>query len=196
MCLLESIRLEDGVFHHLSYHERRMHRAQQALFGSITIPRLADCLSVPERAQQGLHKCRVVYGQSVEKIEFVPYRPRLIRTLRRVNGDHLHYDHKYKDRRALNELFAQRKDCDDVLIIRDGLVTDTSYANIVFYDGKRWITPDRPLLPGTQRQYLLDQGMITEARIRETDVYSFQEFRIINALLSMNCPTQPINNLI
>ena len=196
MHLLESIRLEDGVFPHLPYHEQRMHRAQQELFGEITISSLARHLSVPEHAQQGLYKCRVVYGRIIEKIEFVPYHPRTIRTLRRVHCDTIDYSHKYEDRQRLNELFAQRDGCDDVLIIRKGLVTDTSYANILFYDGKRWVTPDQPLLRGTQRQHLLDRGRIVERMVRESEVYSFEQFRLINALLEDNYSAKSIINVI
>ena len=194
--LLESIRVKDGVFHHLPYHQQRMHRAQQALFGEVTMAHLANHLSVPEHAQRGLYKCRIVYQEAIESVEFIAYHPKTIRTLRCVSGNNVKYDHKYEDRKALNELFAQRGNCDDVLIVRDGWVTDTSYANIMFYDGRRWVTPHQPLLRGTQRQYLLDQGVITEGPVREADIGSFQTFRLINALLGIGHPAQPVHNVI
>ena len=190
--LLESIKLENGVFHRLSYHEHRMHRAQRTLFGKVTIPHLADCLSAPTHARRGLYKCRIIYQQAFERVEYIPYSPTPIRTLRRVSCSTLAYDHKYEDRSLLNELFAQREDCDDVLIIRDGLVTDTSYANIIFYDGQRWVTPDHPLLAGTQREYLLKQGYVTAIPLKESDIHSFQWFQLINALLGVGQLPQPV----
>lgn len=179
--LLESIRLEDGVFSNLSYHEQRLQQAQRALFGRVTIQALAHHLNVPDYARRGVYKCRVRYGRAVEQVEFLPYHHRPVRSLRRVHCDTINYPHKYADRRLLNELYAQRGNCDDVLIIKGGLVTDTSYANVVFYDGARWVTPVHPLLRGTQRQYLLDAGLIQEVVIEEEDLRHFQQFQIINA---------------
>ena len=195
MNLLESIRVENGRCYHLPYHEQRMHRAQQALFGKVTTLHLAKHVVVPSFAQKGLFKCRVIYQQAIERVEFVPYQYKTIRTLRCVNGGHLDYAHKYEDRRALHELFSQRGDCDDVLIIKKGRVTDTSYANVVFYDGQRWLTPDRPLLLGTQRQYLLDQKLIVAASIAEEDLANFRSFQVINAFREWHHTVLPIHNI-
>ncbi len=194
--LLESIKVHNGRWHNLSYHEERIHRAQQDLFGKVTIARLADQLILPEYTQRGLYKCRVLYGREIEHIEFLPYHPRPVRTLRRVHCNPIDYAHKYADRSVLNELFARREGCDDVLIIKNGRVTDTSYANIIFYDGQRWVTPAAPLLHGTQRQYLLDQGIISEKTIREADLATFQQFRLINALLGTGHPAQVIATIL
>ncbi len=183
MChLFESIRVENGALHHLAYHEQRMQRAQRALWGRITLPALVDSIAVPSRVQQGLFKCRVTYRQTIEHIEFVPYQPKTIRTLRCVHCDDIDYRHKYQDRQPLNELFAQRGTCDDILIIKEGRVTDTSYGNIVFYDGQRWVTPDQPLLRGTQREYLLDQSRIRSVLVTQEDIAHFHSFQVINAL--------------
>ena len=194
--LLETIKVENGIIHHLPYHEQRIHCTQRDLFGKATITRLADQIAVPEQAQKGLYKCRIIYQHTIEQVEFIPYQHRSIRTLRRVYCNTIDYRHKYEDRRSLNELFARRGDCDDILIIKNGLVTDTSYANIAFFDGQRWVTPAEPLLRGTQRQYLLDRGMIEQEIIREADLSDFQQFRLINALLGAEHPAQDITYLL
>ena len=194
--LLESIKVENGQWHHLPYHEQRIRRAQQALFGKVTITHLADRLTIPKHGQQGLYKCRIVYQEAIEEVAFIPYQPKTIRTLRRVHCDDITYDHKYENRRLLNELFDQRGDCDDVLIIKGGLVTDTSYANVVFFDGQRWVTPAHPLLRGTQRQYLLDRGFIEEATVREQDLRHFRQFQTINAFHPLNRPPQVISHIV
>lgn len=191
--LLESIRVEHGLLHRLPYHEQRIHRAQRALLGQVTIHALANRLPVPPFAQRGLYKCRVIYRQAIEHIEFIPYHPRSLRRLRCVNGDYLDYAHKYEDRRPLQSLFDQRGDADDVLIIRHGRVTDTSYANILFSDGHRWVTPARPLLRGTQRQYLLDRELIREEDIREQSLARFQHFQLVNAFREFNDRIYPIS---
>ncbi len=179
--LLESIKLENGHWHQLPYHEHRLQRAQLDLFGEVTIQDLACQITIPNDVRRGVYKCRVLYSQEIERVEFLPYQQRPVRTLRRVHCNDIDYSHKYADRGLLNELFAQRGNCDDVLIIKNGMVTDTSYANVVFYDGQEWVTPAQPLLHGTQRQHLLDGGLIREAIIKEGELPKFQRFQIINA---------------
>ncbi len=185
--LLESIKLENGQWHRLPYHEQRLQQAQLKLFGKVTIRDLAHQISIPDDAQQGVHKCRVVYGEVIERVEFVPYQRRPVGTLRRVHCDTIDYSHKYADRSLLNELYAQRDGCDDVLIIKNGLVTDTSYANLVFYDGQRWVTPAHPLLRGTQRQYLLETGLIHEEEIRENHLFELSPVSSYQCFSRFSC---------
>ena len=42
------------------------------------------------------------------------------------------------------ELKKQQGDCDEILIIRDNHLTDTSYTNVALYDGQQWFTPLYP----------------------------------------------------
>jgi len=55
--------------------------------------------------------------------------------------------------------------------------------NIVFYDGYRWVTPEIPLLEGTQRSKLISDGIITEETITPDDLKKYKKARLINALL-------------
>ena len=82
----------------------------------------------------------------------------------------------------LNELLAQKGDCDEILIIKNGYVTDCSIGNLIFRQGTQWFTPDTPLLEGTQRAKLLTQGRIKVRSILATDLHLFEEVRLINAL--------------
>ena len=65
--------------------------------------------------------------------------------------------------------------CDDILIVKQGFITDTSYSNVLFYNGKEWLTPTHPLLKGTQRASLLDQEIIRVAEIRLEDLHHFKK---------------------
>ena len=96
---------------------------------------------------------------------------REIRSLRLVAADdELDYHLKYADRSALARLLQRRDDCDEILIVRDGAITDTSYSNVAFFDGRKYVTPDTFLLNGTRRQYLLGTGVLTERRITPSDL--------------------------
>lgn len=183
MCrLIESLKILDGQPCHLPYHQARLQQAQAALFGKAGSVVLAEVVQVPAAYCQGLVKCRVLYGKQVEQVTYSTYQRRKIQSLRLVFDNTLIYDHKYEDRRRLAYLFAQRGDCDDILIVRNGLLTDTMYGNIALYDGRRWYTPAAPLLQGTQRQRLLDQGILQTAKIYAKDIQQFSSFRVINAL--------------
>jgi 4-amino-4-deoxychorismate lyase len=70
-----------------------------------------------------------------------------------------------------------------VLIIKNDFITDTSYSNIVFWNGAQWITPDTFLLAGTQRTRLLEEGIILEKKIRAQDLPKYSHARLINSML-------------
>jgi 4-amino-4-deoxychorismate lyase len=75
---------------------------------------------------------------------------------------------------------------EEILIVKNGLVTDTSFSNIVFYDGSDWITPDPPLLKGTKRTRYLRDGEIRTMKIRSSDISHFEKARLINAMLDLD----------
>ena len=59
-----------------------------------------------------------------------------------------------------NQLIEKRKHADDIIIVKNGLVTDSFYANLAFLKNGIWFTPETPLLLGVQRQFLLSQKTI------------------------------------
>ncbi|MGB3144100.1 MAG: aminotransferase class IV, partial [Maribacter sp.] len=82
----------------------------------------------------------------------------------------------------LNALHQQRNDFDDVLIVKNGLITDACYANILFKIGEELITPKKPLLHGTCRARLLATQTIKEKDIHFTKIAEFDYFQLINAM--------------
>jgi 4-amino-4-deoxychorismate lyase len=194
--LLESIKLQDGNFFNLFYHEQRMNRALHILCGADENIHLEEFLLRLDHPKQGLYKCRIVYDENSREVEFLPYSPKSINTLRIIEHDRINYEFKYKDRKTINRLFDLRKDCDDVLIVKRGYVTDTSYCNIVFRKGKRWYTPWSALLKGTQRQKLLQHNVIMEEDIHLEDIHSFETFKLINAMVEFDGPEIEVSNII
>jgi 4-amino-4-deoxychorismate lyase len=194
--LLESIKLQDGAFCNLFYHEQRMNRALHLLCGVQDHFELEEFLTRLESPRHGLFKCRIVYDENSREVEFLPYIPRPVNTLRVVEHDRINYEFKYNDRKNINRLFDLRKECDDVLIVKRGFVTDTSYCNIVFRRGKRWYTPWSALLKGTQRQKLLEHNVILEEDIRVEDISSFDSFKLVNALVEFDGPEIEVSNIV
>ncbi|MBA4409052.1 MAG: aminotransferase class IV family protein [Bacteroidota bacterium] len=181
--LVESLKLKDGFIQNLEYHQNRMDQAMTELFPELAKIDLSKEISIPESCNSGLFKVRVLYGPAIEKIEFEPYRFRIIQSLKVVRHESIDYHLKYSGRRILQELFAQRGNCDDIIIIKNGFVSDSFTANLLFFDGKKWFTPETPLLKGTKRQFLLDQGIISEREIKEEDIPGFEKVGLINALI-------------
>ncbi len=194
--LIETIRLNDGAFFNLEYHQQRMNVAFQNLFPKASLPDLDQLIQTHPFPDKGLYKTRIIYNCESIKIEYQPYQRRNIDSLQIVIDDRIDYSFKWEDRKSLSELLKNKGTADEILIVKDGLITDTSYSNIVFYDGQHWITPTTPLLKGTQRQFLLDHHQISEAKIRVGDLKSFKQAGLINAMMPMEeMPVIAIKNI-
>jgi 4-amino-4-deoxychorismate lyase len=195
MCqLFETIRIFNGKPGNLTLHDKRMNLTRKKIFGRNDTLRLSDYIQVPEEFRTGLTRCRIIYGPSIRSTEYSLYVPAMIKTLKLVYADTLIYDYKYLDRTNLSRLI-NKSIADDILIIKDGFVTDSSFANIVFTDGKHWVTPDTPLLCGTMREKLLIQGIIRKERITINNLSQYTHFRLVNAMLGFGSRILPTSNI-
>jgi 4-amino-4-deoxychorismate lyase len=186
MCqFVETICIENGKPRNLSYHVQRLNLTMRTFFPeSKAIGEHELLTDIPN--VQGLQKARVVYDENgITERSFAPYSIRKINSIAIVEGNDISYSWKSTDRSALMRLREKAPDYDEVIIIKNGCVTDTSYTNLCFFDGKEWLTPDTPLLRGTMRQKLLDEGIIREARILKTDLHKFQSVSLINAMMPL-----------
>ncbi len=196
MCLLvESICLENGKLKNISYHNKRFNLSRKNLFGIDEKVDLNNIIKIPEDIDSSVYKVRVIYSRKIEKIEFEKYVFRKRETLRVIFSDDIDYSYKYLDREKLEELFKLRKECDDILIVKNKHVTDTFASNIIFFDGNKYLTPAYPLLKGTKRQFLIDNGAILEDEILVKDLKHFKGFKLINAMLDFDENMLPIDNI-
>jgi len=197
MCqLLETIRIENGLPLNIAFHNQRFNHARNALYGAIDFLNLEELIHCPDDLKNDILKCRIIYSREVEEITFEPYHIRLINSLKLVNDNSIDYSYKYLDRSHLNLLREQLGNADDILIVKNGFISDTSYANIVFRHNDRWLTPSTPLLKGTKRENYLYSKKIIEELITPNDLHKFSEARIINAMINLeNSPIIPIGNI-
>jgi len=197
MCrLLETIRVESKRFFNLPYHNRRLNRSRRELFGDVPAIDLERVLRIPPGLGTGRFKCRVICNTSIRSVEFEPYELKPVTCLKIVDGRGIAYGNKYADRNSLNRLHALREDCDDVLIVRDGKITDTTYANVAFFTGIRWYTPNTYLLPGTKRRQLIDSGELQTKEIAVSDLSSYVSVALINAMIDLGEVTLPVSSII
>ncbi len=182
--LFETIKVENGFVSNLSYHQNRLDHSYKAIFKKKCPFSLRKIISIPPIFSKRIYKLRFLYNSDKYKLEFFPYKQRIIKSLKIVDGEEVDYAFKFLDRKPLDRLFNLKDKHDDILIIKSGYITDTSIANIVFFDGAKWYTPSTPLLKGTCRERLLKQRKILEEEIKLNDLHKFKGFCIINA---MNC---------
>lgn len=173
-----------------------MNNSRKELFGSGDTFDLCDIIDVPDRHKDGRHKCKVIYSTHIHEVLFEPYPGRSIGSLQIVRCDDIEYSHKYSDRGKINSLFRLRGQCDDILIVKNNRITDTSISNIAFYDGVRWLTPRSVLLRGTKRELLLSQGVIVESDIGVPDIADFEKACLINAMLDLGEAAVKIENIV
>ena len=197
MCLfIETIRIDHGKACNLSRHNRRLNDPRAHFWPESTPLQLRDHLSSLS-CEAGIVKARVVYGEKgIEDVSYSPYAVWHVHSLALIQADHIDYTYKSTGREPLNRLFALRGACDDILIVKQGLLTDTSIANIALSDGTHWYTPAHPLLKGTKRAALLEEGILQEKDIRPEDLPSFSTVRLFNAMIDWGELELPVRNII
>ena len=197
MCLfIETIRIDHGKACNLSRHNRRLNDTRAHFWPESTPLQLRDHLSSLS-CEAGIVKARVVYGEKgIEDVSYSPYTMRHVHSLALIQADHIDYTYKSTGREPLNRLFALRGACDDILIVKQGLLTDTSIANIALSNGTLWYTPAHPLLKGTKRAALLEEGILQEKDIRPEDLPSFSTVRLFNAMIDWGELELPVRNII
>jgi 4-amino-4-deoxychorismate lyase len=177
--LLETIRCEEGVAQHLLYHQRRLDASLHSL--GITVGyNLFDLITPPDNA---LYRCRFLYDEFRYTIEYHSYTPKKITSLRLIHADTLDYSLKYTRRDPLQKLFDQRNGCDDILIVHNDYLADTSIANIALFIDNQWLTPVSPLLEGTTRARLIEEKKIIPAPLRISDVHNASKIALMNAMI-------------
>lgn len=186
---IETLRVDNGNFCNLERHTRRA-------FDTAGI-HLPD-IEIPDSYKSERVKCRIVYSQSgVEEITFSIYNLPTINSLQMVVANDIVYDKKYEDRLAINTLFSLRGGCDDILIVKNGYVCDTSFCNVVFACESKLFTPHTTLLSGTKRSKLIDANVITPTEIRIADIQKYDTIHLINAMIDLSDNvSMPINRII
>lgn len=183
---LETIKALDGKLFNLSYHQKRYESVLKSL-GINDFKNLKEYLNPPT---SGLYRCRLVYDEKNISVTYHKYKKREIKSLKLVYDDKINYSKKSTNRDELNNLFEKREECDEVLIVKNTLITDTTIANVAFYKDGLWYTPKEPLLEGTTRARLLDEGKIIEKDIRVHDLKNYSKLALMNAMLDFDIITK------
>ena len=182
---IETLKVADGKFSNPVPHQKRIQNTLLEIgIHDFILPDF-NSEFIPKDKTQGTIKCRCLYNGKEFKIEYEKYQPRIVKTLKLVCCDSIDYHLKYADRDSLNRLLEKRSACDNILIVKNGEITDTSYSNVVFYDGIDYYTPRSFLLNGTKRQQLIAEGKIKIKKICPSDIKDYKCVYLINAMLDI-----------
>lgn len=178
MYYFETIRCEDYEVFNLPFHEKRVAKTIGLNLN------LQDYIYPPSAK---LFRCKIVYDESgVLNVDYFPYKKREIKSFKLVFNDGLEYSKKFLNRDAIDKLYETKEEADDIIIVKNGLITDTSIANIAMYDGTAWITPKTPLLEGTTRARLLNNCELIEKDISVQMLQNAKKFALMNAMIDFD----------
>lgn len=186
MCpLFESIKIKDGKAFHLNLHQQRMDRSVKQVLGIKNKIKILEILSQRNIPPSGLFKCRISYTDKIIDFKILPYQQKFIKTLKLVECNDIQYPLKFSDREYLNDLLDRKGDADEIIIVKNDLITDSSYSNLVLWNGEDWHTPSTPLLQGTKREYLISKNKIKVVKIGVKDLKKYQKVGLINAMMDL-----------
>lgn len=142
-----------------------------------------DFKSILKSPLNGLVRAKVVFdiNGNLHSVEYFAYEMRDFYEFKLTKID-FDYSKKYLDRSNIEKITPQNS---EIIMLKNDLATDTSIANIAIFDeiSGSWITPKIPLLKGTTRARLLQNGFLKEANITKDMLFKAKRFAIMNAMI-------------
>ena len=178
---IESIKIEDQKAFLLDLHQKRVNQTF-AHFGKEGSIDLAKIFKNLEHDEDGLYKLRIVYDLDKKfTTQLIPYAIPEIENFQLVENNSYDYSFKFEDRKEFERMKTKAK-TEEIIVVKNNHITDTSYTNILFLKGKEWFTPNTYLLNGVMRQHLLHEKKIKETEITLQNIKEFSHFQLINAM--------------
>lgn len=174
----ETIKCDDYEIFNLNYHNKR----------------IANTIGLNLNLQEYIYpfsnellRCKVIYDKNgIIDVRYFPYKKREINTFKLIFDDEVSYSRKYLDRSSLDKLFENKEDCDEIIIIKNKIVTDTSIANIAIYYENIWITSKNCLLEGSTRNRLIDEKILLEKDITVKMLKNASKIALMNAMIDFD----------
>ncbi|CAA7196443.1 MULTISPECIES: aminotransferase class IV [Chryseobacterium] len=178
---IESIKVEDQEVFLLEFHQKRVNQTFSH-FGKEDSIDLAKIYKSLKHKEDGLFKLRIAYDLDKKiRTQMIPYAIPEILDFQLIENNTFDYSFKFEDRKELEKMKTKAK-AEEIIIVKNNHITDTSFSNLLFRKGKDWYTPKSYLLNGIQRQNLLKRKEIKEIEITLQNIMEFSHFQIINAL--------------
>lgn len=178
MQYFETIKCEDFEVYNLDYHHKRI---------ANTIGLNINLQEYIYPISSELLRCKVIYDKNgVVDVQYYPYKKREIKSFKIVFDDEIAYSKKYLNREKLDELYEKRDNCDEVIIVKNEIITDTTIANIAIFYENSWITSKSCLLNGTTRARLIDEKKLIEKDITLDMLKNASKIALLNAMIGFD----------
>ncbi|MCG3685080.1 aminotransferase class IV family protein [Aliarcobacter butzleri] len=174
----ETIKCEDFEVFNLNYHQKRV---ANTIGLNINLQEYINPIS------EELLRCKLIYDENgVVDVLYFPYKKREIKSFKIIFDNEIEYSKKYLNRAKLDELYEKKNDCDEVIIIKNEIVTDTTIANIAIFYENSWITSKNCLLGGTTRARLLEEKKLFEKDITLDMLKNASKVALMNAMIGFD----------
>ena len=178
---IESIKVEDQKIFLKELHQKRMNNTFSN-FGKVCKIDIYNLFLNLEHDEDGLYKFRIEYDlENNFKTQIIPYAISELGDFELVIDNEIDYSFKSADKTQLQKM-KDKSHADEVIIVKNNQITDTSYSNLLFLKDKTWFTPKSYLLNGVMRQNLLHLKEIKETEVTLDNIKEFTHFQLINAL--------------
>jgi len=176
MRYFETIKCKNGKAYNLKYHNQRIFN---------TIGKVFDLEAIISPPNLNLYRCKIIYTKdSIEDINYYLYKKKEIKSFKFVYDNSISYKYKYLNRDCFNSFLDPNYD--EIIIVKNGLITDTSIANIAILVNNSWLTPKKPLLYGTTRERYIKKGILKEADITVDMFKKAKQIATLNAMVGFN----------
>lgn len=174
----ETIKCDDFEVFNLEYHNKRV---------ANTIGLNVNLQEYIYPISDELLRCKVIYDESgIIDVLYYPYKKREIKNFKIIFEDEIDYSKKYLDRENLDKLFEKRGSCDEIIIVKNGIVTDTSIANIAIFYENLWITSTNCLLNGTTKARLIEEKRLIQKDITLEMLKKSSRIALMNAMIGFD----------
>lgn len=174
----ETIKCENYISYNLSYHEKRIFK---------TVGLKLSLQKYIKPTSKTLQRCKVIYNEKeIIDIKYFPYKKRQIKSFKLIFNNNIKYSKKFLDRDNINKLFNEKSNCDDIIIIKNGIVTDTSIANIAIFLDNKWLISKDSLLEGTTKKRFLENKKIEEKNITLDMLKKASKIALLNAMIDFD----------
>jgi 4-amino-4-deoxychorismate lyase len=175
---VETIKIQDKQIYNLELHNKRLNNTIKDNFNINLKIDLKNHIKIDTTD----NKVRVLYSNKIEDIQYSKIEPREFKKFKIIYDNNINYKYKSTNRQIFNQYLNKEK-YDDIIIIKNGLVTDTSIANIYFLKNNIWYTPRKSLLKGTKREELLTNRNFKQINIDLNFIKNSEAMAISNALI-------------
>ncbi|MCD9854364.1 aminotransferase class IV [Epilithonimonas sp. JDS] len=178
---IESIKVEDQKIFLTELHQKRMNDTFSNFGKECKIDIKSLFLNL-EHDEDGLYKFRIEYDlENNFKTQILPHAISEHDDFELVTDNEIDYSFKSADRIQFQKL-KEKRGAEEIIIIKENQITDTSYSNLLFLKDKIWFTPKTYLLNGVMRQSLLASKKIKQTEITIENIKEFSHFQLINAM--------------